>query len=252
MDFSDALNNFKMYLENYDVNNWMIAQKIRHTYGVIAMSKYIAEQLKLSVEDIYLAKIIALLHDIGRFEQAREYSSYNDCQNIDHAQLAVMILKKNDFIRKFNQNKAYDNTIIKAILNHNKLKIDDDLSDKELLHAKIIRDADKLDNFRILIKEDFKAISNYTQEELENSLISKEVYNQIEKGQTIDYSTMKTPLDFWLSGVAYIFDINFDITLEYIKEKDLINKIIDRIDYQKPITQKQMSEIKKLIRIQKV
>lgn len=247
MDFNIALINFKKYLNNFDASNPMIDQKIKHTYGVVAKSEYIAQQLQLSDEDIYLAKIIALLHDIGRFEQAKKYSDYNDYQNLDHAQLGVMILMQDHFIRAFIENNNFDELIKKAILNHNKLKIEDNLTARELLHAKIIRDADKLDNFNVLINEDFKYISKYTKTQLANSTISKEVYDQIMQRQTIDYSTIKTPLDFWLSGIAYIFDINFKVSLDYIHKNDLMTQIIDRIDYQNPLTQKQILEIKQLV-----
>ena len=52
----------------------------------------------------------------------------------------------------------YDNIIKKAIYNHNKYKIEENLNDVELLHRKIIRDADKLDNFRVKETEHFSNI----------------------------------------------------------------------------------------------
>ena len=41
--------------------------KIVHTYGVVKESTDISARMRLSEEDTTLAKMIALLHDIGRF-----------------------------------------------------------------------------------------------------------------------------------------------------------------------------------------
>jgi putative nucleotidyltransferase with HDIG domain len=42
-----------------------------HTYHVADNARNIAEKLKLSKEDIELAELIGLLHDIGRFEELK-------------------------------------------------------------------------------------------------------------------------------------------------------------------------------------
>ena len=48
-------------------------------------------------------------------------------------------------IRKYIENDKYDEIIRKAIKNHNKFEIEKRLTEKELIFAKIIRDADKID-----------------------------------------------------------------------------------------------------------
>ena len=78
MDFLSAEKAFKKYLKNYNVEDGSIALKIRHTYEVVNKSEYIAEGLKLDKENIELAKIIALLHDLGRFEQIKKFKEFND------------------------------------------------------------------------------------------------------------------------------------------------------------------------------
>ena len=78
MEFGLAKKAFREYLKNYDTKNGSILLKIKHTYEVIKKSEYIANGLRLDKEDIELAKIIALLHDIGRFEQIKEFGEFND------------------------------------------------------------------------------------------------------------------------------------------------------------------------------
>lgn len=246
IDFEQAKIAFKQYLKDYDSQYGKVELKIRHTYGVVKASEYITSKLLLGKEDIELAKLIALLHDIGRFEQIKQFDCFIDNKDIDHAELGNEILFKKDLIRKFIKNDQYDNIIFKAILNHNKLAIEDNLNEKELLHAKIIRDADKLDNFRVKSEEDFEnIIDNANREKLENSTISEKIFNDFMSSKVIISQDRKTYLDFWVSFIAFIFDFNFMPGLEYIKEMDYINSIVNRLDYKNEDTKQKMEKIKK-------
>ena len=120
-------------LKQYDLTDGKIKLKIRHTFGVITLSEYIAKDLNLKEEDIELAKIIALLHDIGRFEQIKVFDDFRDYETLDHAELGVKILFEDNLIRNFIEEDTYDNIILKAIKNHNKLNIEDNLNEQELL-----------------------------------------------------------------------------------------------------------------------
>lgn len=245
-NFTKAIGEFRKYIiENYNTKDGMINLKIRHTYGVIDVSEYISKNMGLDNENIQLAKIIALLHDIGRFEQAKEYKDYRDYKNIDHAELGVKILFEDGLIRKFIEDSKYDNIILKAIKNHNRLKIENGLNKEELLHAKIIRDADKIDNFRVKVEDSFEDIANLTREELENSNITDKIYNDFMNDKLIIISERKEPLDYWISYIAFIFDYNFRIGLKYIYDGNYINTMIDRIDYKKDEVKEKMNKIKK-------
>lgn len=246
IDFEKAKVAFKEYLQDYDSKYGKIELKIRHTYGVVKASEYITSKLLLNKEDIELAKLIALLHDIGRFEQIKQFDCFIDNKNIDHAELGNEILFEKNLIRNFIKDKQYDNIISKAILNHNKLAIEDNLNERELLHAKIIRDADKLDNFRVKSEENFEnIIDNSNKEKLENSMISEKIFNDFMSSKVIISQDRKTYLDFWVSYIAFIFDFNFISGLEYIKEMDYINTIVNRLDYKNEDTKQKMEKIRK-------
>lgn len=246
VDFNKAKNAFKEYLKNFDVNNGMISLKIIHTYKVLEFSEYIAKDLKLSEEDIELAKLIGLLHDIGRFEQAKRYNDFSDYKTVDHAVFGVEILFKQNLIRNFIEDNKYDQIIYKAILNHNKLEIEEEFSEKELLHSKIIRDADKADNFRVKHEETVKNLLYMAKDldEIENNFITEKIYQDFMQNKLIINEDRVTPLDHWVSYIAFIFDFNFSSGLKYIMEKDYINKNIDRINYRNPDTKNKMEAIR--------
>lgn len=91
---------FAQYTSNYDVTDEKIKLKIDHTYRVADLCDRIARSLNLSEDDIDLAWLIGMLHDVGRFEQLRNYGTFSDADSIDHAHYAVEIL--------FDDNKIVD------------------------------------------------------------------------------------------------------------------------------------------------
>ena len=155
IDYNKSQEMFDNYLKSYDLKDGSIQLKIRHTYEVVKKSEYIAKGLGLDKENIELAKVIALLHDIGRFEQIKLFHQFDNAK-LDHVQYGVEVLFKNNLIREFVKDNQYDQIIEKSIENHNKYKIDEGMQEIETLHCKIIRDADKIDNFRVKEKDNLK------------------------------------------------------------------------------------------------
>lgn len=246
IDFRKAQESFKEYLKDYDLENGSIKLKIRHTYEVVKKSEYIATGLKLDKENIELAKIIALLHDIGRFEQIKEFEEFND-KKIEHAEFGVKVLFDNSLIRKFIDEDKYDNIIYKAIYNHNKYKIEENLNEKELLQCKIIRDADKLDNFRVKEKDKLEDMfpKIYNEKTINYETISEKVYEDFMQHKCIKLEDRKTIIDYWVCVIAFIFDLNFNISLQYVKENNYIDILVNRIEYKNDTTKQKMEDIRK-------
>ena len=240
IDFKKAQESFKEYLKDYDLENGSIKLKIRHTYEVVKKSEYIATGLELDKENIELAKIIALLHDIGRFEQIKEFNEFSD-KKIEHAEFGVKVLFEENLITKFIEDRKYDNIISKAIYNHNKFKIEDDLNDIELLHCKIIRDADKIDNFRVKQDDKFEDMfpKIYNKETINYEVVSQKVYEEFMKHKCIKLEDRKTIIDYWICVIAFIFD------LKYVQENNYIDILVDRIEYKNDDTKQKMEDIRK-------
>lgn len=234
---------FNAYVKAYDLKDPKIQLKIKHTYSVVDKAKGIAESLPISKEDINLACLIALLHDIGRFEQLKRYNSFYDHETIDHASLGVEILFKDQVITKFIDTREYDSIIYKAILNHNKFKIEDSLNPQELLHAKIIRDGDKIDNLEIKCTVSLETLYNQTKEELEQQTITQEVYESVINHTSILSTIRKTSLDIWLSHLAFVFDLYFPYSFKEVLDYQYIDILVSRLDYKDIDTAKKIERI---------
>lgn len=241
---------FKDFLERYDDREHVSFKlKVVHTYHVLQNARKIAEELHLDNEDIKLAELIGLLHDIGRFEELKVTKELNNVK-FDHALYGSKMLFEQGMIRNFIKDSQYDEIIRKAIENHSRLEIEEGLDERTLLHSKIIRDADKLDNYRVKKEEDIKSIFPIRvnkKEDMEESLLSDIVYETVLNKKCVDIHDRLTPLDFWVCILAFTFDLNFDVTYKSVKENDYINILINRFDYKDKETKKRMENIRNII-----
>ncbi len=96
-DFVQNINHqFYDFVLKYDTTNDNIIRKIIHTTTVADMCFTIACKLNLNENDRQLAYLGGMLHDIGRFEQWKQYQTYNDNLSVDHGDLSYELCKKFD------------------------------------------------------------------------------------------------------------------------------------------------------------
>ena len=205
------------------------------------LCEMIATNLNLSKEEIEIAKIIGLLHDIGRFEQWKDYETYEDNISLDHANLGVKILKKDNYIRKYIENDKYEDIILKSVKYHNKYLLPKNMNNKEKMFANIIRDADKIDILYLHTIGDINL-------EIDNEF-SKEVYESLLNKKAIDRKELKNLTDRLSITLGFIFDTNYKESIEYLKNKKYFDTIID-IYKNKTNNEKlreQLEEIRKVI-----
>lgn len=227
IDIDKAYYEFDKYVSNFDPNNGRVKLKIDHIKRVASLSKKIAQNLNLTEEKVKLAQLIGLFHDIGRFEQIKTYGTFNDRCSVNHAKLSVEVLFNNNLIDNFKVDEKYKKIIQIAILNHNKGKIDEKLKGDELLFAKIIRDADKLDIYYTICNYDFKSIFWYPN--FDCGPISEAIIKDLKEDHFLDYSLIKTNSDQLPMFYAYIFDFNFDFSLKYLKDNKYLEKFTNRV-----------------------
>lgn len=227
LDIENANIEFDKYVSQFDSNEGRIALKIDHIKRVAIMSKKIAQNLHLSNEQVKLAELIGLLHDIGRFKQAKLYNTFNDRISVNHAELSVKVLFDENLINNFNVEEKYKKIIRLAVLNHNKNKIDNNLNEDELLFSKIIRDADKLDIYYTICEYDFPSIFWYS--DFDSAPISDLIMNDFINHHFVNYSNIKSNSDQIPIFYAYIFDFYFNFSLIFLKEKKYLDRFTNRI-----------------------
>ena len=222
------------YMASFHTDDEEVQQGIlikeKHTGYVTANSIQLAKYLKLPEHDIELAEVIGLFHDVGRFRQYSIYRTFNDADSEDHADLGLKVIDELDF---FNELSTEDNELVHfAIKNHNKKVIEPTDNDRKILFAKIIRDADKLDIYRVLqpflAQENADKMPNFIKGK-ERAEISPDFIENFVAGNQADYRKIRTNGDRKIVRLMWIYDINFAWTMKQIVRRGYIEKIVEAL-----------------------
>lgn len=248
----NVINAFAEYVRNYDPSDEKIKLKIDHTYRVAGLCQRIAESLGLSEPDVDIAWLLGMLHDIGRFEQIRRFGTFNDAQSVDHAEFGADLLFKEGLIRKFAEGyyeecelaepeNQEDEQIIKnnehhnkdtgllemAIRQHNKYRVKEDLTERQRMFCDILRDADKVDIFKVNADIPMEIIYDVTTEELKNGIITKEVLESFYKKETVLKSVRRSAVDHIVGHISLLFELVYKESYRQAKEQGYVYKLLD-------------------------
>lgn len=248
----NVINAFAEYVRNYDPSDEKIKLKIDHTYRVAGLCQRIAESLGLSEPDVDIAWLLGMLHDIGRFEQIRRFGTFNDVQSVDHAEFGADLLFKEGLIRKFAEGyyeecelaepeNQEDEQIIKnnehhnkdtgllemAIRQHNKYRVKEDLTERQRMFCDILRDADKVDIFKVNADIPMEIIYDVTTEELKNGVITKEVLESFYKKETVLKSVRRSAVDHIVGHISLLFELVYKESYRQAKEQGYVYKLLN-------------------------
>ena len=219
---------FDDYAMQYDFEEDAIRRKYEHSYRVMELSDKIVYSLGLEEDDSYLACIIGLLHDVGRFPQWKEYKTFSDSKSINHAILGAKMLFDEGLIKKFKLDESDYYLVRTAIENHSVYKLDENkLKDKVLLHSKIVRDADKIDILYELSTPKIIGIKD------DDSKISEEVKNSFYKHEEIDRKEIKTVNDRVLMKFGFVYGLYFDYSKKIILENEYLDRMYETLKNKK-------------------
>lgn len=202
---------------NYDL-------KVEHTYRVCAHMRRLAAAEGLVPDEQRLAEAVALCHDVGRFPQYRQYRTFNDPVSANHAALAVQTLKEQQVLASLPSLVAEQ--ILAAVALHNVFQLPDGLPSAVHRLALLIRDADKLDIWRVLIEYCTTAAeeraSAVVWELPDTGRCSERALGEIIAGRMIDRTILETADDFKLLQLSWAYDLNFCESFTILAEMDYI------------------------------
>ena len=116
--------------------------------------------------------------------------------------------------------------IKKAIYWHSAFRIDPQLNDREMLFAKVIRDADKIDILKVATDFPLEEIYNVATEQIHAHLITEEVMQQFRQKQAIFRDTKKVPIDNLAGHIALVFELEFPQSYEIVKEQGYLDQLL--------------------------
>ncbi|MBM9514913.1 HD domain-containing protein [Desulfogranum marinum] len=204
-----------------------ISLKREHSLRVCDNILLIGRALGLEDGELRLAEIIALLHDIGRFEQYAQYRTFMDSKSVNHAELGIHIIEKIEILAGMETDLK--EMIIRPILYHNRAALPAKETQTCLFFSQLIRDADKLDIWNVTTnyylqshgkKNTVIELGLDNREDLSPAVINDLLHHRI-----VDIKNLNTLNDFKLLQVSWVFDLNFVPTVEETMKRGYLQKL---------------------------
>lgn len=249
---------FQEYTDRYDSTNPKIKLKIDHTYRVADLCEQIAQSLELSAAEVDLAWLSGMLHDVGRFEQLRRYNTFSDAQSIDHARFAVELLYDEGLIVDYvpeilttelvadartwrsmggvNESPTAQSedmplsdilqTLRIAIGEHSAYRIQKGLDERTRMFCQILRDADKVDIFRVICDTPMEEVYGFQTKDILRSAITPEVMQAFYEHHAVLRKLKKCPADYIVAHGSLTFELVYPESLRIAKEQGYLKQMM--------------------------
>ncbi|NLD94129.1 MAG: HD domain-containing protein [Fibrobacter sp.] len=222
---------FEMYVRQFCTGiekiDSALCLKVKHTKNVVIEILDIANALNLDAEQCYCAQIVAIFHDIGRFEQYIRYGTYSDQKSEDHATIGLNVITRTGVLGRL---AHYEQELIKNVVtHHNRASLPRTDDQNFLFFLKLLRDADKIDILRVVTEH----YAGYNSNDAINiglpdsPEISATIADCIMNGRLADVNDMRTLNDFKLLQVGWVYDINFPRTYQIFKQRKYLETLSD-------------------------
>jgi hypothetical protein len=203
--------------------------KQEHTARTCEEIVRLAHELALDADETRIAELTALFHDVGRFSQFAQYRTYNDFRSIDHGQRGVEVLREEKILDSLPAEERQ--WVETAVALHGRRSLPSALKGRALLFTRLIRDADKIDIFRV-VTEYYKRYcqdpDNFALEiELPDSPeYCPEVLEAVWNEETVDWGKLRTLTDAKLCQLGWVYDLNFTASLRRIEQCGYLAELI--------------------------
>lgn len=225
---------FRAYTSNYDLDNVMIRHKVEHTFRVAENCEKIARSLHMDVSSVAFAWFLGLLHDIGRFEQARRFGTFVDSVSVDHAEFGADLLFKDKLIDSFpvEELTAEDLCLLEtAIRLHNKLTLPENLDTRTRCFCNLIRDADKADIFRVIAELPFdKRVGTSRSLFQEASEAGEAVMDCVRSHRCVPRNLVKTRFEARISHGCMAFELVYPESRRIVREQGFLFRLLAEQD----------------------
>ncbi len=267
---------FQEYTDRYDSTNPKIKLKIDHTYRVANLCEQIAQSLELSAAEVDLAWLSGMLHDVGRFEQLRRYNTFSDAQSIDHARFAVELLYDEGLIADYvpeisttelvagartwwsmggaNESPTAQSedmplsdilqTLRIAIGEHSAYRIQKGLDERTRMFCQILRDADKVDIFRVICDTPMEEVYGFQTKDIHRSAITPEVMQAFYEHHAVLRKLKKCPADYIVAHGSLTFELVYPESLRIAKEQGYLNQMMS-FQSENPDTAEMFEDLRK-------
>lgn len=209
-------------------HNALIDLKLTHSHHVAGDARDIAAESGWPKDDIRAAEVLGLLHDCGRFRQIVEFRTFEDRRSFDHGDAGARLLEET--VMPGDLSPRNREALIEGVRWHNKRTIPDTVPLVTLPFIRLIRDADKLDIFRVIgtVVEE-RSFDKHPEVTLTVDIDGppgQDALNDIGRRETVAYDHVHSLADFALTQLSWMYDIQFAGTYRRIFSRGHFERIL--------------------------
>lgn len=222
---------FNGYVESFFAKDGtlspLLKMKEEHSKRVADNARLLAGDLEWSPEEGNCAEALGWLHDVGRFSQFTEFGTFSDAASINHGVRGREVVQGNRVLCAIARGEQ--DAILDGIRYHNVKTVPDRLAEPSLRFIRLIRDADKLDIFRIVLEsvelDGFQELPNMLPQINLKGAENPKLMVDIIAHRSCSIENVHSLADFLLMQLSWIYDLNYPATLRLILERNIIAKL---------------------------
>jgi hypothetical protein len=221
------------YVRRFDMGDADLRRNMRlkesHTHRVCREALAIGKALALPDSDLRIVEALVLLHDVGRFVQYARYRTFADGKSENHALLSIKILRQEKVLRHLSDRVR--SMLRRAILFHNRAEVPAVKDRRLAFFARLLRDADKLDIWRLVI-DYYYAPPGRKNHAIAIGIPDTEgvtpgVMEDLRAHRIVASKNVHSLNDFKLLQLGWVFDVNFLPALQAVRRRSYLEKIRD-------------------------
>ena len=214
------------HLSGHSENDQLIRLKLDHSLQVLDNARKIVDREGVNGDRRRQSLLAALYHDIGRFPQFARFKTFNDRESVNHARLGVLALRESTPDNGASQD---DWRVVRAAVGlHNVKNASPRTPASVRTPVMVVRDADKLDILRIMVRRFTDPDSNPAITfglDDDQTLYSPSIYETVMRSEVADYRDVRYVNDFKLLAVGWLQDFAFLSSLQLIGEQGFLADI---------------------------
>ncbi|MFZ4855866.1 MAG: HD domain-containing protein [Desulfuromonadaceae bacterium] len=205
-----------------------IRLKIEHTRKVCEAMTKLSSGENLTENESHIASAVALLHDVGRFTQYRRWRTFRDSESDNHARMAIEVIRDERVLAGIDP--AEQLLIEEAVRFHNVLEPPVTIKSPTRLFINLIRDADKLDIWRIFVEllaqppEERASAATLGLPDLPGR-VSDKCVAALNSGSVVHLDTTTCFNDFKLLQISWVYDLTSATSRRIVLERRYIQEL---------------------------
>ncbi|MFA5138615.1 MAG: HD domain-containing protein [Elusimicrobiota bacterium] len=235
-ELSDIKEQFQDYVAGFAAADAplhpMLRLKAEHSEHVAAEARGLGSDLGWSACEQNAAEALGLLHDIGRFSQFSEFDTFSDPDSVDHGERGWEVIRRLAWLAPLPP--AERDALLDGIRYHNRRRIPDDVPRRNLGFLRLVRDADKLDIFRVVLdavdRDGLRSLLATLPDVALDHSPSPEIVDDVSRRESPSLKKVRNLGDFLLMQLSLVYDLNYAPAYRRLHDRGLLPRIFRQLD----------------------